>query len=311
VSGFCWFLFVEPDLALRLAGLNLAYSCIAAVVARELHATPDKGPAGGVLFAVSMIASLNFLARALFLVSMHEAYQTFEDIYGSNYWTTTLLANAIVSLLLAFGLIAATVLDMFNTLQSDSRTDPLSGLLNRRGFEEQASEALQSSRRMGLPVALVLADIDHFKSVNDRFGHAAGDDVIAAFASGLRAAAGERGIVGRLGGEEFAVMLPASNLTVAQLFAEGIRVSLSRRDHLLPAGIQVTASFGIAAPEGAEKLAALLACADQALYRAKQEGRDTVRVSRLQAEPFFEPIRLSAPGERRQAPGSRIRSRAL
>jgi diguanylate cyclase (GGDEF)-like protein len=114
--------------------------------------------------------------------------------------------------------------------------------------------------------------------VNDTFGHAVGDQVIAAFASQLRTTAGRNGIVGRLGGEEFAVLLPASDLLAARTFAEGVRTGFSQSGrHQLPSGARVTASFGVAA--GEEDLSALLQRADEALYQGKRNGRDSVRIS--------------------------------
>ena len=159
-----------------------------------------------------------------------------------------MLSHAVVSLLLAFTMLAAAALDMMRDLRVETNTDPLSGLLNRRGFERAAGEALSRQAAQNLPAALVIADLDHFKAVNDRFGHAIGDRVIVAFAELLRQAAAGNGIAGRLGGEEFVVLLTASDLPAARLFAEGARLSLSHasiRD--VPDGLKVTASFGVAA----------------------------------------------------------------
>ena len=186
-----------------------------------------------------------------------------------------------MSLLLAFTLLAAAALDMMRDLRVETNTDPLSGLLNRRGFERAASEALSRQAAQNLPAALVIADLDHFKVVNDRFGHAIGDRVIVAFAELLRQAAAGNGIAGRLGGEEFAVLLTASDLPAARLFAEGARLSLSH------ASIRDV-------PERAESHGKLwrrraaparTTCpnccsrADSALYNAKRGGRDCVRLS--------------------------------
>lgn len=189
--------------------------------------------------------------------------------------------------MIALSLFTAAALDVLKGLKAESHTDPLSGLLNRRGFEERAVAMLKRSHDSGLPAALVIADLDHFKAVNDTFGHAVGDQVIAAFASRLRSMAGKGAIAGRLGGEEFAVLLPASDLAAARLFAEDVRTSFSRGGpHNLPAKLRVTASFGVAA--GEEDLSKLLRQADEALYQAKRNGRDSVRISyrRPQQKPI-------------------------
>jgi diguanylate cyclase (GGDEF)-like protein len=126
-----------------------------------------------------------------------------------------------------------------------------------------------------LPAALVLADLDHFKAVNDSFGHAEGDRVIANFAGVLRRVAGTQGIPGRIGGEEFAVLLPLADLAAARLFAETVRAGFGISES---GGMRVTASFGIAMLSHDEPLHRLMQRADDALYRAKQSGRDGVRV---------------------------------
>jgi diguanylate cyclase (GGDEF)-like protein len=165
-------------------------------------------------------------------------------------------------------------------LHSDSLTDSLSGLLNRRGFEAKASALLDTCVRTKLPVALIVADLDRFKALNDRHGHAAGDRVIAEFAMCLRTAAGTRAIAGRLGGEEFAVLLPMADPAAARLFAEAVRTVFSGEAiNGLPQEVRVTASFGIAARSGRESLAELTCRADEALYHVKRDGRDGVRVS--------------------------------
>jgi diguanylate cyclase (GGDEF)-like protein len=134
--------------------------------------------------------------------------------------------------------------------------------------------------RQGVPVALVIADLDHFKSINDNFGHASGDRVIETFAGSLREAAAGHHVAGRIGGEEFAIILPGTNLAAARLFAEGTRSAFGAlRIDGLPADISCTASFGVAELHPGETTADLMRRADEALYLAKNAGRDCVRVS--------------------------------
>ena len=114
--------------------------------------------------------------------------------------------------------------------------------------------------------------------------------MIADFAAKLRAAAGTRGIAGRIGGEEFAVLLSLSDLATARLFAEAVRTHYSAGNvDGLPPGTRVTASFGVAARTGDEGLEPLMRRADEALYKAKQNGRDSVRLSYERAETVFIP----------------------
>src|SRR5690606_15034720 len=121
----------------------------------------------------------------------------------------------------------ALVLDIMDDLNHQSQTDLLSGLLNRRGFENSAEQKLREAQGSGLPMALLVCDLDHFKAVNDTYGHATGDSVIRIFAERLRTGTSGDHIVGRMGGEEFAVLLCGSDLRAARLFAEGIRTTFS------------------------------------------------------------------------------------
>ncbi|MGO4839454.1 GGDEF domain-containing protein, partial [Rhizobiaceae sp. 2RAB30] len=167
------------------------------------------------------------------------------DIFLTPYWISTSVSHAFFSVLIAICLITGIALDVISKLQSDAVSDSLSGLLNRRGFEERGGEMLERASAAGTPMALVISDLDHFKEINDNGGHACGDRVIAAFAGLLRDAAGTEGIAGRIGGEEFAVILPGRGLASARLFAEGVRTSLAVASiHGMPAGTPITASFG-------------------------------------------------------------------
>lgn len=285
-AAFNWFLFVQPDLTWRIYAINFAFGAITLVVAAELHAVRRNGPTEAILFVLALLSGLNFIVRPLVIVKLYGAFHSYEGFYQSVYWTTAQLSHAVLALLIALSLFTAAALDVVKALNAESRTDPLSKLLNRRGFEEQVEHLLATKAGKSLPLALVLADLDHFKTVNDRYGHEGGDLVIAHFAATLRAASGGRAIAGRLGGEEFAVLLPAADLAAAQRFAEGVRTSFAAsRMPGLPRDAVVTASFGIAVRTGGEEIAPLMRRADDALYKAKRSGRDIVRLSYQRPEP--------------------------
>jgi diguanylate cyclase (GGDEF)-like protein len=169
--------------------------------------------------------------------------------------------------------------DLMGDLAKQSVTDPLSGVLNRRGLFERAKPVLDQASP-DFPVAVLICDIDRFKRINDTFGHSVGDVVIQALAKVLREAVGTSGIVGRLGGEEFAVVLPKTDARSALRFAECVRTAFSHEQHQgIPPTQQPTVSIGLAASCGEESLDALLDRADAALYRAKRGGRDRVACS--------------------------------
>ncbi len=156
-------------------------------------------------------------------------------------------------------------------------TDGLTELANRRQFEDALAGEISRVNRFGGSLALILADLDDFKAINDRHGHQAGDDVLRAFADVLRDAVREIDVPARYGGEEFAVLLPGTDLLGAEHLAERIREDLAATEVETSAGtVPVTASFGVAAFPDNKTEPALLAAADRALYEAKRGGKNRV-----------------------------------
>jgi diguanylate cyclase (GGDEF)-like protein len=199
---------------------------------------------------------------------IHTDYAMFSQSIG----TVSALAVALLFLVI----LARDILAGVTTL---SETDSLSGLFNRGGFEHRAEAALRAAEHRGTTLSLVLCDLDHFKAINDNFGHASGDSVIRRFAGFLRDAA-EPHLAGRIGGEEFAIILLGTNLVAARLFAEGARSAFSGLPiDGLPDSWRVTASFGVAEYSPGETLSELLVRADKALYEAKNDGRNCVRIA--------------------------------
>lgn len=155
--------------------------------------------------------------------------------------------------------------------------DEGTGCLNRRGFAARLESAAADGMRTGAPVALLALDLDHFKQVNDRFGHLAGDAVLGEVSATLMETVGERGVVARLGGEEFAVLLPGTDAEGAGVMAEQVLAALrGRRLQALPASVRLTMSIGIASERILDHGTSdsLRARADEALYAGKRSGRD-------------------------------------
>ena len=174
-------------------------------------------------------------------------------------------------------------------LQSLARTDPLTGLPNRRHFDEVKSHEWRRAQRSGQALALLICDIDCFKDYNDHYGHAMGDHCLSAVAHTLRAHLGRAGdLVARIGGEEFGVLLPATSEAAAFMLANRLRAAVAacgiEHRHSQAADV-VTISVGLAVlqPGAMEDFEALFLQADQALYRAKAAGRNQV------AGPIVEP----------------------
>jgi diguanylate cyclase (GGDEF)-like protein len=163
--------------------------------------------------------------------------------------------------------------------ETRAATDTLTGLPNRRAVDDTLLRMLAQAGRTFEPLAIILLDLDHFKQVNDTYGHDRGDEVLAAFAARLRELVRESDFAGRSGGEEFVLFLPGTDRTGALRLAEKLRMSL--RGMTVP-GVErsVTASFGIACfPDDAVDAPALMRSADRALYAAKRGGRDRIEAS--------------------------------
>jgi diguanylate cyclase (GGDEF)-like protein len=164
-------------------------------------------------------------------------------------------------------------------LQHLVHTDPLTGLRSRRFFLERLAEEIVRTRRHRQPLSLLMIDLDHFKNINDRWGHVTGDQILATVAALVRSVKRETDLAGRLGGEEFALMLPATDTGGARLVAERLIARLRAEPYDSEDGTRfsVTASMGVASLEAEVASGdALVASAVRALHRAKEEGRDRV-----------------------------------
>ena len=210
------------------------------------------------------------------------------QIWTAGLIVTTLATGTLTPLIVAPGLMRIRRLARSrDRWERAARRDALTGLLNRFGFDERAQRELEAAGTPRLPVALAIADIDHFKAVNDAHGHDVGDEALALIASLLSGSlAGRAAVVGRRGGEEFAILILDCDETGARQAAELMR----RRCEETPLAVgglslRLTVSFGVSARRGGrEPLAALIARADAALYEAKRQGRNRVVVSTSASE---------------------------
>lgn len=170
-------------------------------------------------------------------------------------------------------------------LREMAHTDELTGIHNRRSFLDRAADELTSARRHGHAVSLLMIDLDHFKGINDRHGHAGGDAVLRSFVQTARTVMRQSDVFGRIGGEEFAALLPHTGLDGARAIAE--RLLQQTREHPAAWGpattVDYSVSVGVAAlgpaASAADELHALMAAADQALYRAKTQGRNRLELA--------------------------------
>jgi len=173
-------------------------------------------------------------------------------------------------------------------LYESSTRDGLTGAFNRRYFSEKIAADLSFGRRHGLPLSLLLLDIDHFKKVNDTYGHDVGDLVLKSFSKTVARSIRTEDMLARYGGEEFAIIAPATGVDGGRALGERIRrnvgASAIRAEVLEDTGISITVSTGVAAlkPGGAIDAAVMIAIADGNLYAAKKAGRDRVVASEIE-----------------------------
>jgi len=200
---------------------------------------------------------------------------------GEAYWVDIQIApvrdaNGDVTHFVAIERDVTAVHDATVRLLHQATHDALTGLLNRRGFSDRAELVLAQAQRLQAPVALLMLDVDHFKQVNDCAGHEAGDRLLCAFAESLRQRLRASDLVARLGGDEFAVLLMLDAIQHAEDVAEAIRRGARQAFRSLHAPQATGVSIGVAAAAADTPLALLLARADQALYAAKQSGRNRI-----------------------------------
>ena len=241
------------------------------LVRRRMKHSIDK--ALGALLAIMIVDAIT-RGSTVYLTAPESAADFLESEYGVFYQTTSAIFGIILALL-AFAVVMIEVLARY---RSAADTDPLTGLLNRRGFE---SALLQCSSGKPADGCVLTCDIDLFKTVNDQFGHAAGDRAIVALAETLRRNLPSGAVVARFGGEEFVAYLPGGNGADAYHHAEAIRTGFAALDWAVLIGRdQLTASFGIDAVRAADfSVHDALSRADAGLYSAKRSGRNCTRTA--------------------------------
>jgi diguanylate cyclase (GGDEF)-like protein len=238
---------------------------------------------GIILYAVIVIAG-SLVLGAGHVPTMLAPAEAYAGLDGA---AVARLSTASLALFTLTFLVIAWIVDRWRDREARyqrlASTDSLTGLTNRRKFHELATRELARSRRYDLPLALILADLDHFKRINDEFGHQIGDQALAHAARIMAGAIRDVDVIARHGGEEFAILLPMTDATGAAEVAERCARRLADTP-LITDGvgpIRVTASMGVAGCAGSTcgSIDELLRAADAALYRAKEGGRDRVELA--------------------------------
>jgi diguanylate cyclase (GGDEF)-like protein len=202
------------------------------------------------------------------------------DMFADSIWVTVfaieLVLYAVGTVFVIFMLVSERTVSAHKTAAS---MDPLTGMFNRRGFAEATSRVIDREANAGRPVTVLIFDIDHFKSINDRFGHPAGDEILKLFAAIVVNTLRITDLSGRIGGEEFAALLPCS-LEEGLIAAERVREAFAGSGIAVEEGpVDTTVSIGVAGGPAGTELEVLLAAADTALYQAKRGGRNRVEAA--------------------------------
>lgn len=283
ISGL-WFTGYHNNVTGRAIVNSIALAIVFAACARELlipAASPLKVAYWLTGFSFSALSVLLFSRALVLWQSSPESYGLFQNVPIN---PVTFMGSCLLQLATLFGYVLMIDYRMVGDLERLASQDPLTGILNRRRLEEEATKLQALSIRTGKSMTLMMLDIDHFKNVNDRYGHQVGDEILRHAALTIQKAIREYDYFARYGGEEFCILLPATTKDEAFAQGERLRRLYAEAPFVLDGQpLHSTISIGIAdsADTGTE-FRLLVQAADQALYEAKQSGRNLVKVYSLQ-----------------------------
>lgn len=271
LGGILGFLYLDPSLLGRIYVLNFGLACIILTIVWYLRSLIHGSGADRLIVVMLLLVALQFFPRTLLTAHLIVGDDTSVDFAFTPFWQWTVFSTAVASVIAGLVLFAAAGADRFRELVQERDSDPLTGLLNRRGLEARMSEAGRSH----ISGWIVACDIDHFKMINDVYGHAAGDKVLKTFAELLKSKSRPRDLMARTGGEEFILYLDDLPSDAAFTMVETIRENVKAHafSHLAQ-GANVTCSFGVVRIGHKDDLWQAIERADAVLYAAKQAGRD-------------------------------------
>lgn len=283
--GMYHFWYVDPQFAIRAYLINVVPGLILILTAIRLWPLTRKRLIDRILVWTLLVSGVQLIPRTIILAASVPA-ETPSAYQSSLFWDVSTLATSVTVVALCIALLISIYSERMEELQHDRDFDRLTGVLNRRGFEDKVDH-LFARRPLGT-VSLVLCDLDHFKRINDTHGHAVGDEVLRRFGALLQGIGDERTLMGRIGGEEFAILFVAEEQPAARGLAVTIQSAIAATDFGLPhEAVPLSASFGIGWRRPGEGYVSLFERADEALYRAKSRGRNRVCVERPEPAPLL------------------------
>lgn len=267
-------------------------------IAAALRARRPKDWLDQVLLAVSLVFTVFTLIRPLF-ISLFK-FKDPAEYTDSVYWLLSSMSVLLFALIFTVVTVLIAIKGTVTKLRHERDHDVLTRALNRRAFHESARRVIGDKRRH--PIAVLSCDIDHFKHINDTWGHDQGDRTLQAVSLCLQRNVRDHDLVARMGGEEFVLLLTRIDLQGAERVAERIQNELKSDRSVLPSGSTLTLSFGITAITHEEHIAHALKEADELLYSAKNAGRDRVHVTgKIYPDISFENTRPLGPVSHAQA----------
>ncbi|WP_084440471.1 GGDEF domain-containing protein [Acetobacter nitrogenifigens] len=277
VSSYSMVSFVDNCLPCRLYDVNFALGSVSLLTAFKMSKAQRRHVIDNILFSLCFLVSANYFIRPVLLSVLFS--DNFSAFHESLYWATTIFAQIMISVAVALNLLIAIAVDQMMELRREANTDKLSGLLNRHGFDHALQTLRDAERDKDEPIALVIADLDHFKRINDTFGHGVGDAVIAAFGCVVRDTLYDRWIAARFGGEEFSILMYGVTIPEAYGICEKIRKNFEThcRDNM-SGRLRATVSIGLTPGALSSDIKRLYTEADSALYEAKRAGRNNVKI---------------------------------
>jgi len=289
---------VSNDVASRLVIVNMGYGVMFAMGVTTLLTAKRRNVIDVAIIAVMAFQAADFLIRPTLTLLFEQSIPA--AVYrDSIYYSLIGLVLGVKGVTTATVLIGATIAEWTTTLRESGERDALSGLRNRGAFEESMRNLLPRAQAEGRPLSLVVVDIDHFKKVNDIWGHQAGDEAIAGIGKLIGKMVRGCDTAGRIGGEEFCIAIWNCPNNAGEQLADRIRQGFAALKHSgLSDDVRLTASFGVATARDGEAYEQLFARADAALYRAKSNGRNRVEnaeerhVEEARPEPKSELIEL-------------------
>ncbi|WP_153135541.1 GGDEF domain-containing protein [Paraburkholderia agricolaris] len=282
IVGIYYFSYVAPDLLARIYVLNYCFGAVLVATALQSRSKVRTRLDDRALFWMLLAFGVSFFVRTALTTGKSLPHVT-AQFAQTAFWLALQLSLALLGAVLALLLLTTAIVDLIERIIEERDRDFLTQALNRRAFERRGARFVGDLKRH--PVTMVAYDLDHFKSINDSFGHAAGDTVLRAFCQIVVTTIRANDIVARIGGEEFVILLGNTGLSDAHVIAERIRLALTNvRFEKIAESLHVTVSAGVVQFQEGESLPVMLARADRLLYAAKRSGRNCTVSERLAEE---------------------------